>query len=78
VVRVVIQVNMSTVNQCSLAAVHDVDLGDVSHVTVCPALRFRILSAVSLKSQVFQLGYSNQIKTLLEMLDSEHEIITML
>lgn len=60
-VGVVIQGNMSTVNQCCLAAVLDVDLGDISHVTVCPALRFRVLRAVSLKSQVLQLGSSKQI-----------------
>lgn len=77
-VSVVIQVNMSTVNQCCLVAVLSVDLGDISHITVCPALRFRVLRAVSLKSQVFQLGSSNQIKTLLEVLDSEDEIITIL
>ena len=65
-VGVVIQVIMSTVNQCCLATVVDVDLGDISHVTVCPALRFRVLRVASLKSQVFQLGSINQIKTLLE------------
>lgn len=77
-VGVVIQVNMSMVNQCSLAAVLNVDLGDVSHVTVCPALRFRLLRAVSLKIQVFQLGSSDQKKTLLELLDPEDEVITIL
>lgn len=41
---------MSTVNQCCLAYVLDVHLGDISHVTVCPDLRFRVLRAVSLKS----------------------------
>jgi len=61
VVGVVIQVNVSMVNQCCLAVDLDVDSGDVSHVTVCPALRFRVLRAVSLRSQVFQLGSINQI-----------------
>ena len=69
-VGVVIQVNMSTVNHCCLAAVLNVDLGDVSHVTVCPALRFRVLRAGSLKIQVFQLGSSKQIKRLIEVLDA--------
>ena len=51
-----------------MSLMHDANMK--IHVTVCLALRFRILGAVSLKSQVFHLGSSNQIKRLLEVLDS--------
>lgn len=43
-------------------------LGDVSYVTVCPTLRFKVLRAVLLKIQVFQLGPSSQRRLFLKYL----------
>jgi hypothetical protein len=68
---------MSTVNHCCLAAVLDVNLGDISHVTVCPALRFRVLRAVAEESGL-PVGVQQTNKDSHEVLDSEDVIITIL